>query len=401
MMQHLTLAEYQTLSAVELSSAQLDALRTLVPSVAIAPSGDLGGRYDLKADSFIGVARLPDLELVIRPKLDIDRVLFLISYAMDPKSWWQAPAELEHEPSLVEAIIPGFVHQTKRALRRGLKQGYVTTDDSLLTVRGRLRIQDQITRRYGIAPPAEVTFDEYTEDIEINRLLRAAIHRLELLPVRNDRIRWPLRALDAKLNNVSLVAYNPKRVPEPVYTRLTEHYRPAVQLARLILASGAFELRHGEVASAAFLVDMNQVFEDFMVVALREALGLSDRTLVQGAYRRPFHLDEGRHVPLKPDLSWWEGTRCRFIGDIKYKRLRIAGYLNADLYQVSAYAGAAGLSDALLIYAAGEGDPVTYQVVNAGPRLRVVTVDLSVAPDLILTQVGEIAEYIRGLAAAA
>lgn len=51
--------------------------------------------------------------------------------------------------------------------------------------------------------------------------------------------------------------------------------------ARLILRSTSFEVRHGGVAASAFLIDMHQVFERFVYVALREALGLSERASAQ------------------------------------------------------------------------------------------------------------------------
>ena len=397
-MQRLTLAEYEPRFGVVLTDAQRDALRDLVPSITLQPSRHASGAYDLTAGSWVGVVGLPDLELVIRPKLRIEQVLFLVSYTLDPRSWWQAPAELDAEATLVEAIIPGFVYQTKRAMRRGLHQGYLTVDDALPTIRGRLRLQEQVSRRFGIAPPAEVTFDAYTADIELNRLLRAAIRKLERLPVRQDRTRWPLRSLAARMAGVSVMEYDPRRLPAPLYTRLTEHYRPAVELARLILASGSFELRHGSVAASAFLIDMNRVFENFMVVALREALGVSASTLVQGSRGRPFFLDEARHVPLQPDLSLWDGGCCRFVGDVKYKRLLPGGYVNADLYQAAAYATAAGLPEALLIYAAGEAVPIIHDIVNSGTRLRVCAIDLAAPPEDILAQVRQVATIVTSLA---
>jgi len=41
----------------------------------------------------VGVIHLADdLELLIRPKLPIERVLFLISYALDHGRWYESPA---------------------------------------------------------------------------------------------------------------------------------------------------------------------------------------------------------------------------------------------------------------------------------------------------------------------
>lgn len=160
--------------------------------------------------------------------------------------------------------------------------------------------------RFGTYPPAEVVHDEFTEDVEENRLLKGG--DLEVGPharLRSGASRRSLGQLDAVLERVSLVGYDPQGLPDVSYTRLSERYRPAVELAKLVLRSAAsFELGHGRVRASSFLVDMNRVFEDFVVVALREALGATEREFPQGAEGRRLFLDEARRVRLEPDLSW-------------------------------------------------------------------------------------------------
>ncbi len=254
---------------------------------------------------------------------------------------------------------------------------------------------DQIGRRFGIAPPAEITYEDFTADIELNRLLLAATDRLLRLRLRSERSRIGLRGVQARLEGVSLVPYDPRRVPRITFNRLTERYRPAVELARLIIASTSFDLGHGDVAASAFLVNMNKAFEDFLVAALREALGLSPGELVQGSHGHPLFLDEERQVRLEPDLSIWRNGVPVFVGDAKYKRLLPADYPNADIHQAIAYAIATGLDGALLIYAAGEGDPSSHAVVDIGKRIETISLDLSGTPDEILTAVRAVAERIR------
>src|SRR5450759_494196 len=222
----LQLTEYETKPAVALTAGQRDQLRRLAPSVAVVPTIGGDGVYDLTPGSLVGVVHLADdLELVIRPKLSIERVLFLVSYAVGLGHWMNAPTGLAQADSVLEAIVPAFVYRLRRTLERGVLQGYRSEDDSLPTVRGRWRIGDQLRTRYGITPPVEVSFDDFTEDIEPNRLLRAAVHRLLRLPMHDDRRRWPLRALDARLANVRLVEYAPRRMPEVTFDRRSEHYR--------------------------------------------------------------------------------------------------------------------------------------------------------------------------------
>ena len=240
-------------------------------------------------------------------------------------------------------------------------------------------------------PPVEVRFDDFTEDIEVNRLIKAALNRLGRLPIRSDRQRQSLRAFDSVLSNVELVRYHPRDLPTINYTRLTEHYRPAVELAKLILRSTSFELGRGEARASTFIVDMNEVFEDFVVVALRDALHLSERSFPQGMHNRRLNLDEARAIGLEPDLSWWDGDECTFVGDVKYKRVSAKGVKHPDLYQVLSYAVATDLPAGLLVYAKGEDESVSHRVVHLGKRLEIVTLSLDGDIEDLMEQIDRLA----------
>lgn len=396
LMRQLTLREYQTTYAVPLTLEERNQLRAFLD---IAPNGAVEGCYDLTPGASVGAINLDTLAVTIQPKLPIERLLFLVSYALAHERWRDIPFDLEQRDDLVEAIVPGFVAQVRRALRRGVLQGYRTEEDALQTVRGRIRFDEQLRRRQGRLPPVELRFDEFTTDIEENRLLKAAIHRLRRLRLRSPVSRHALEAFEDALSEVQLVEYDARSLPELHWTRLNDRYRPAVELAQLILRAVSFELGHGGVAASAFLLDMNQVFENFVVVALRDALRLSERAFPQGNAGRGLTLDQDKRIRLKPDLSWWEGSRCVFVGDAKYKRVNVAGVLHADLYQLLAYTIASDLPGGLLIYAAGECEPAQHEIVNAGKRLEVVTLDLSGPPDNVLQQTATVAGRVRQLRA--
>ena len=74
------LTEYEKCSGIELSTADRDALTEVAPSITIASTPGSEGVYDLTAGSTVGVVQTDTLSVEIRPKLPIDRVLFLISY---------------------------------------------------------------------------------------------------------------------------------------------------------------------------------------------------------------------------------------------------------------------------------------------------------------------------------
>ena len=127
-MREVTLKEHQPSSGIQLSPADRDALKEA--SVAVAPTPGREGVYDLTPGSTVGVVQTDTLSLAIQPKLSIDRVLFLISYALGVTRFGTEDFGFGDGPDLFEAMIPGFVAQVNRAFRRGVLHGYRVEDDA-------------------------------------------------------------------------------------------------------------------------------------------------------------------------------------------------------------------------------------------------------------------------------
>ena len=355
--------------------------------------------WELCASSRVGVFRCGDLNVVIRPRIPMDRVMFLVGFSLGPRDWNQAPFDLTMDDDILEAIVPAFVRLTREAIRRGLLQGYRTEEESLSTVRGRVRLPDQVKRRFSWSLPVEVSHDDFTEDIEENRLLKTAIHLLGRMPVRSTEALRQLAALRPAFALVELGSYRRGMVPEVHYTRLNRHYRPAVEMARLVIGSTLLEFLHGEAVGASLLVDMNRVFETFVRTALRQELRLSESEWPETpALGRSLHLAEDEQVRVNPGLSWWRGRRCMFVGDTRYAAA--TGYegdgsRQSDIYRMLAYCTAADLPSGLLVYAGGEVEPAVHRIRHSGKAIEAVPLELGGTPRETLEQVKALAERVR------
>ena len=98
--------------------------------------------------------------------------------------------------------------------------------------------------------PVEVRYDEFTDDVIANQLVKAAARRLSLMPLRSGQARRNLGWIAGTLENVSYVEFPPNNVPEFPADRLNEHYGDVVALSRLILRHGSFESGRGEVRAS-------------------------------------------------------------------------------------------------------------------------------------------------------
>lgn len=398
MTRRINLKEYDS-SKYSLSVAERDALRAVIPSLAIGPVEGEDTKYILTPGSTVGAIEIGNLSALIEPKIGIPQLLSLACYAMG--AFRPQPEMFDYPPeyALPDVLALTLASAARRAFSRGLLHGYITEEESLYGIRGRIRFDDQIRRRFGVPLPVEVRYDEFTDDILANQLVKAAVARLGGMRLRSQTARRGLGWIAGTLDNISPVEFPPGDVPNITFDRLNEHYRGVVGLSRLILRHSAFESGRGGIRAAGFLMDMNVVFQEFVTVALRDALGVSERVLRSDKNMpRRVHLDEERRVRLEPDLSWWHGSSCLFVGDAKYKNITGERIPNADLYQLLAYTTALDLPGGMLIYAEGEEvDVVTYRVRHSGKRLEVAALDLSGALDEVLSRVNDLADRIRKL----
>ena len=396
-MTRIDLNEWVRTEPLRLSARQRDTLAELPLGLTIEPVPGESDAYHLKPGSTVGALDIGDLSVSIQPKLPIGRVLYLASYAMGAVKFRDERFDFRAQPTLVEALVPALTRAARRAFARGLLHGYRTEEEALPTVRGRIRVADQLRRRFDIPLPIEVRYDDFTDDVLANRLVKAAAHRLGKLRIRSAESRLDLGWIVATLDNVSLVEFPPNAVPEVKFDRLNEHYREVVTLARLILRHTAIETARGAVRANGFLMDMNEIFQEFVTRALREELRLSESSFPSDKRLPRLHLDVARQVRLKPDLSWWNGPTCTFVGDAKYKRIKHAHVPNADLYQLLAYTTALNLPGGLLIYAQGEAKGVVHRVRHAGKQLEIATLDLSGTIENLESEIGKLAGRVRAL----
>lgn len=254
----------------------------LVEVVAQAPSGT----WKLVANSRIGVGVGSGWELRVRPRLAVPKLFFLLAYVADPKGWKDQIAEFKSEPDLLDAIANGFSWHALSVLKRGLLRGYLRVDERLTTIRGRVRFEDQIAHNASLPLPAEVSYDDYTEDVLENRMLRTATVALLRLPRVPASARQRLLRVRSLLDGIGLLD-RPREATMPPLTRLNRRYGASLRLAERILRASSIDAAKGPLAATAFVFDMNRVFEDFVTVALREALDCYGGT-VTAQWNGPF-----------------------------------------------------------------------------------------------------------------
>ncbi|MFE0946303.1 McrC family protein [Streptomyces mutabilis] len=392
------LVEYATVAGVALPDGVGRALAA-GDIIDAAPDPYTPGRWSLRAGSKVGAvnitvpgAREP-FTVRVAPKVPIARLFFLLGYSLDANGAWRDnEVDVAEHRDLVPALAHALERQTDRALRQGLLQGYRTTEEGSLVVRGRIREAEQIRRRFGAMLPVEVTYDEFTTDIAENRILRTAVERMLWLPGVPRDVRRRLLHQRARLADVTPVVRG-QRMPRWQPTRLNTRYHNVLRLAQVMLDGASAEHAPGGLQIDGFLFDMNRLFEDFVSVALREALRDSGRT---ARLQDSHHLDEASAIRMRPDFVLYgpDGVPCA-VADAKYKAERRGGYSDADLYQMLAYCTALGLEEGHLVYAKGNASHAAHRVRHADIVIHQHALDLDQEPAGLLADIAQVARRMR------
>lgn len=383
-------AEYESRD-LELTRHQAEALQA-TGAVDVSPAP--GERWRVTATSYVGTLVVDGVRLLIRPKIRPENLFLLLEPGLPPSAWRQEAFDYDVTSDLLPSVIAFFARTLETTLGRGVLRAYEVREESLVALRGRLDVTGQF-RRAGVLTPVACTYDDFTEDIVENRVLRAAIRRALRVPAvaaaDRQRLMRQLVALDA----VADAPARPETVDGIHITRLNQHYQPALRLARLVLANLTLADAAGGTSASSFVVDMNDLFQRFVTERLRTAL----RGTLDVIAERPVHLGTGGRLQMKPDLVFQRpGRAVTYVGDLKYKLATDARGASSDYYQLLAYTTAMDLPEGVLIYCRRQGDvgERTVVVKNAGKRLVVRSIDLTGPPEGVELEIIGLAGQISG-----
>ena len=334
------------------------------------------GKRELKARQHVGVFRLGQRTVQVLPKMyrstdpqtqnqeSVRNLLYMLEYTdqLSVKQYSLASL-LQEDLDWFEILTRLFAINLLEEWQRGAFRNYQSISDTLPVLKGKWNLTEQF-RRPERKHLFTVTFDEFTADNYLNRVLRYVVERLWQL-TRNFHNRQILHELQQWMEEVTLL---PKMSAEDLRlipsTRLNQRFEPLLNLARLFLENESLQLSSGNFQTFAFALDMNKLFEEFVISFIdrhrREILPtqLQGCELLPQSFGAVHYLAKNSNhhqvFQLKPDLVIRQNRIFPLIIDTKYKRLkegdRKLGVSQADFYQMYAYAQRYKCPNVLLIY---------------------------------------------------
>jgi len=369
-------------------------------------------RDDLRARGVVGVLAVPGCTLEILPKIDVGqkegsaqetreirkRLVHMLAVALDLKIETGRMTDLNWQrETLLEILIRIFCNKLTEAVRRGMPRRYTFHEDDLPTLRGSLNIPRQFTRHLANPGRLACRYDELSEDIALNRIMKATIGHLARMS-RNAANVQRLRELAFLYADVADISIPALRWEDVVIDRTNRAWRELFSMAQLFLRNRYQTTSAGSGQGSALLFEMNALFEEYIGRLVSRALAGSEfRVTLQGG--RLFcltSLDDERPVfQTKPDILIWRAGQVTHVIDTKWKKISARiddpkqGVSQADVYQMMAYAHLYRAPRLTLLYPhhAGLGDDegirARFRVSGQETVLDTASFDISNGKDLV------------------
>jgi 5-methylcytosine-specific restriction endonuclease McrBC regulatory subunit McrC len=343
----LRICEWARIENHDLSAAQRDQLsyasqawaqQQQLPAAPLTFSGSQG--QFLCAAQYVGVVEVDDVAVEIYPKLDSELLAEdeagVLSSQTDVSSvmrnllWILEVAEHRkiievdtgHLEEIPETFLDFFAYLLGKnllcQLTLGVSHAYVAHSDDLRTVRGKIRLHDQVTRNLDRYDRIACDWDEFTVNTSLNRLFKCACKFL-VARVRHESASNLLTSCLALLDEVEEVGPLTalRQVQNLRFDRSTDRFQLPFDLAKRLLLSTGYALGVGGSNTFVFLVDMNELFENYV----RAALEAKFRTAIlpQEPVGYLLQTQKGRIRQIADYV--WSAEDIWWIGDAKYKHL--------------------------------------------------------------------------------
>jgi len=317
--------------------------------------------------NYVGVIQVGNLTVEILPKADRN------ADSPDEKRKWQgalidmirqsgfvrlstlSDARLRlRSSSLLDIFFESFLAEVHTLLHQGLVRKYRHTTGNLTTLKGRILFPQHIARNLVHRERFFTEHQFYDRNNPFNQILRVALDVITRIGV-NPHLSTFARGLSLSFQDIDAACVTERTFMRLSYSRNTERYRRAIQLARLIILNFSPDMRSGREDVLAILFDMNVLFERYIISQLKRAAmrmpGIPIAFKAQ-ASRRYWATDKIQKY-IRPDIIAEIGTgeQCeRVVLDTKWKMPRDGKPSDSDLHQMHVYNSQFGTERSYLIY---------------------------------------------------
>ena len=253
--------------------------------------------------------------------------------------------------TLYEVFISLYLKDVLSLVKRGLKSSYITFEDNLRFLKGKLLFNQHIRHNIAHQERFYIAFDEYSLNRPEHKLIKAALLKLQH-KVRSIANRQLIYQLLVHFDFAEASTNYAKDFAAVNIDRQNKYYESVMIWTEIFLQNKSFTPFAGQTKTQALLFSMHDLFESYIAEQITNHF---ENWRVTKQARSKYLFDTPRAFNLKPDILL-EGNNKKIIMDTKWKIINkdVKNYnISAnDMYQMYVYAKKYGTKEVWLLYPA-------------------------------------------------
>ncbi len=360
-MEVLSLVEYQRLDLDSMESSVAERLRDDYGTIiGVKSPFDNHGKWGLTSQGWVGFLPVTaDFGLSLEPKVPLVSLFRMLetAYRLDGLRLFDSLFDSEGLDEIFERLATILARRVLDRTRKGLFGAYVSRDEPLQYLRGRLDLVDHTRSPWRVG--IRCRFEEHTPDLADNQILLWTLLRIARSGIcRGEGRPWVRSACRALSGLVTLSPYAAADASGRLYHRLNADYEPLHALCRFFLDNMGPTHELGDRKMLPFLIDMAKLFESFVAEWLKAHLP----SHLEVAFQENLALGSSGQVTFRVDLVLRDSETKRILAVLDTKYKDNSEPLPADVQQVLAYAATCNCRHAFLVYPRELGTPFSAEV---------------------------------------
>lgn len=368
----ITLTEYCSPHIIEipLNQEEIDVLQSDALKQKIKVFMNLAGNQMIETQQYVGYIILEHHIISITPKIPRITLLNMVKYTLNLPELMPGHFELSEENNYYDFLVLFLLLEIEDLLERGLITGYKNFEDNLNRLRGKILFEENIINNYDRNDKLLCSFSEISQDIQENQIIKYTLFYLSRCSFLDEDINSEILRYYNRFNHISLKPISSTIFKSLEYTPLNQHYKPVLILCELFLRDSSIDDENlGAATVNSFLIDMNILFERFVVNLIKERL-----INYEVEEQKTIFADIDEKLKLKYDILLSQNGEPILILDTKYKKFE-ENPEPSDVSQLISYCNSIHVKNCGLIYPEKLSN-ILYRL-HQDIKLHIISLDLA------------------------
>ncbi|WPP51116.1 McrC family protein [Catalinimonas niigatensis] len=291
----------------------------------------------IRALHYVGLMAVPGFTLEILPKTDAQEKIHWQLFLLD---MLQACGKLPHTsvPALLSAeqgklsdfFINAFLREVEQLCQEGLLRKYRRAYSNEHKFSGRILLHEHVRRNYVHKERVYAEHQRFDTQHILHEVIREALtYTLQLSQAADvqHRIQKLLSILPTNTVKIDL-----RSIEKLKLGREDIRYQKALEWANFILLKLKPQFRMGRLSTTCFMIDMQQLFEEYVGLQLKQTAPLFGCRIQRQASSKFW-----KQRSIRPDMVLSTAAGENIILDTKWKMLKHGQPGDADLKQIYIY----------------------------------------------------------------